>query len=55
MENKIYHTVGTFPKSNLKNVVRVKINISNTPVHDRPLYLLCTDTSIKSGGVNLVL
>jgi hypothetical protein len=42
MENKKYHTLGTVPNSNKQG-------------HERSLSWLGTDTSIKSGGVKLVL
>jgi hypothetical protein len=45
MKNIKYDTVGTIPKSNIKIVERGKIDTSNTN----------TDTSIKCGGVKLVL
>jgi hypothetical protein len=52
---KIYHTVGTVPKSNIKIVERGKIDTLNTLIHDCLLSCLGTVTSIKSGGVKLVL
>jgi len=55
MNNKKYHTVGIIPKSNIKILERGKIDTSNTQIHDRSLSLLGTDTSIKSGGVKLVV
>jgi hypothetical protein len=33
MENKIYHAVGTFPKSNRKIVERGKIDTPNVEIH----------------------
>ena len=49
--------VGTVPKSNIKIVQRDKIDTTKTQirVHDRSISWLGTDTSIKSGGVKLVL
>jgi len=44
---KKYHAVGTVLKSNRKVVERVKIDNSNTQIHDRSLYWLGTGTSIK--------
>ena len=38
-------------KFNIKIVERCKIDISRTHIHDLPLSLLGTRTSIKSGGV----
>ena len=54
MEKK-KHTVGTISKSNIKIVERGKINTTNTPIHVHSLSCLGTGTSIKSGGVLLVL
>ena len=48
-------TLGTIPKSNRKIVEKGKIDNLNTPVHDRSLSWLGAYTSIKSGGVKLVL
>jgi hypothetical protein len=47
--------LGTVPKSNRKIVEKGKIDNLNTPVHDRSLSWLGAYTSIKSGGVKLVL
>ena len=47
--------MGTIPKSNIKIVERGKIDIPKTQIHDYSLSWLGTDTSIKSGGVKLVL
>ena len=55
MKNKKYHTVGTVPKPNRKIEESSKIDTSNTQIHDRSLYWLDTGTSIKSGGVKIVL
>jgi len=55
MKNKIYHTVGTIPTSNIKIVERGTIDTPNTQIHDRPCYWIGTGTSIKCGGVKLVL
>ena len=40
---------------NKKIVERGQIEATNTQIHDRSLFWLGTDTSIKSGGVKLVL
>jgi hypothetical protein len=48
-------TVGTIPKSNIEIVERGKIYTTNAQIHDSSLPWLGTDTSIKSGGVKLVL
>jgi tRNA(Ile)-lysidine synthase TilS/MesJ len=45
---KKHHTVETIPKSNIKIVEKVKINTSNTKIHDCSLLWLGTDPSIKS-------
>ena len=50
-----YHSVETMPKSNIKVVERGKIDTPGTKIFDRTLSLLGTGTSIKSGGVKLVL
>jgi len=49
------HTVGTFPKSNIKTVERGKNDTStpNTQIHDRSLSSFGTCT--PSGGVKLIL
>ena len=52
-KNIQYHAVGTVPNSNSRN--RDKLDTSYTHIHDHPVYCLGTDTSIKSGGVKLVL
>ena len=46
-KNKIYHTVGTFPKPNRKFVERGKICIPKTQIHDRSLSWLGIGNSIK--------
>ena len=43
------------PKSNIKIVYRDKIDIPNVLIHNRSLSWLGTGTSIKCGGVKLVL
>ena len=43
------HTVGTFPKSNIKIVERGKIDTPDTQIHAHFLSWLGTGTSIKSG------
>ena len=55
MKSKKYHTFGTIPKSNIKIAERSKIDIPNPQVHDCSFSWLGTCTSIKSGGVKLVL
>ena len=55
MKNNKYHTVETVLKPNIKIVERDKLDTSNTQIHDRSLSWLGTGTSIKSGGVKLVL
>jgi len=55
MKNKYYHTVRTVPNSSRKFVDRNKIDSRNTQIYDRSLSWLDTGTSIKSGGVKLVL
>ena len=55
MKNKKYHTVRTIQKSNLKIVERGKNDPPNKQIHDRSISWLGTGTSIKSGGVKLVL
>ena len=55
MENKIYHTVGTVPKSNRKIVERGKIDTSNVEIHDISLSWSGTGTLIKKNtGIKLV-
>ena len=54
MKSKKYHTVGRFPKYNIKIVERGTIATFNTYIHERSLSLgICT--AIKSGGVKLFL
>ena len=48
-------TVRAGPKSNRKIVDKDEIDTPNTQIHDGSLHWLGTCTSIKSGGVNLVL
>ncbi len=50
-----YHIVGTIPKSNIEIEERGKIDAPNTQIHDHSLFWLGTGTSIKCGGVKLVL
>ena len=54
-KNKKYHTVGTIPKSNIKRKENGKIDTPNTQIYDCSLSWLGTDTSIKSGGVKLLV
>ena len=49
------HTLGTVLISNRKIVVRDKIDTTNTQIHDRSLSRAGIGTSIKRGGVKLVL
>ena len=37
MENKTYHSIGKFPKSNRKLVERVRIDTPSTPIYNRSL------------------
>jgi hypothetical protein len=53
--SKKYHTVGTVPKSNSKIVERGKINNLSTQIHDLSLFWPWMGTSVKSGGVKLVV
>ena len=53
MKNKKQKIPQTASKSNSKIVERV--NTLNTQIHDRSLFLINIGTSIKSGGVKLVL
>jgi hypothetical protein len=55
MKNNKYYAVGAIPKSNIKIVIRGKIDIPYTQMHDRSLSCLGTDTSMKSGGVKLIV
>ena len=52
MKNKQYHTVGTVLKSNRQVVERGNIDTPNNQIHDRSLFMVGTDTSINSGGLN---
>ena len=57
LKTKKTHTVGTIPKSNtcIKIEERGKMYTLIIQIHDRSLSRLGTDTSIKDGGVKLVL
>ena len=55
MKNKKFHIVDKLPKSNIKIVERGKTDTGNTQAQKRSLSLLDTDTSIKGGGIKLVL
>jgi len=55
MKDKTYRTVRTLPQSNIKIVETGKIDTSNTQIHDSSLFLLGAGTSVKCGGVKLVL
>ena len=50
MTNKKYHTVGTIPNSNIKNVERDKFDIPNKHIHDCSLSRLGTTIKIEGGG-----
>jgi hypothetical protein len=52
---KTYHTVRTISKSNIKIIVKVKIDTTYKQIHNHSLSWFGTDTSIKSGEVKLVL
>jgi hypothetical protein len=41
---------GSFPKSNRKIIIRGKIDIHSSHIHNHSLSWLCTGTSIKSRG-----
>ena len=45
----------TFPKSNREIVERGKTDTSNTQIYEGSLIWLVIDTSIKSGGISLVV
>ena len=56
MKSKINTTLfGTVPKYNIKIVERVKIDTTNTQIHNRSLSWLGTVTSINSGEIKQVL
>jgi hypothetical protein len=55
MKTKKYHIVDKLPTSNIKIVERGKTNTGNTQAQRRSLSLIDTGTSIKSGGIKLVL
>ena len=52
---RVYHTVGTVPKSNIKITKRDNIDTPNTQLHNRSLSWLGTGTKIKSGEAKLIL
>ena len=54
-QNKMYHTFRKFRKFNRKIVERIKIDTPITQIYDLSLSWLGTGTSIKSGGIKLVL
>ena len=54
-QNKKYHTVGKFQKSNWGIIERDKIYIPKTQIHDCSLSWIGTSISIQSGGVKLVI
>ena len=54
-KSKTYHTVGTIPKLNIKITRKSNSDITNVQIHHRSLSWLGTGTSIKCGGVRLVL
>jgi len=49
-KTKIYHTVGTIPKSNIKVVERGNLDTPNIQTHDRSFSWLDTGTTIKWHG-----
>ena len=55
MKNTKYSNVGTILKFNRTIIERGEIYILNTQIHDRSFSCLGTGTSIKSGGVKLVI
>ena len=55
IKNKKYHPVGTITKSNVIIVERGKIDTTTTQIRDLSLVWCGTGTSLKSGGVKLVL
>ena len=55
MEKKNSQTVETVPQSYRKFVDRGKIDTTKTYIHDHSISSLGTDTSMKSGGVQLVI
>ena len=55
MENEKYHTVGTVSKLTTEKVKRGKFDTQNTQIHERSYSCLEKGTSIKSGGIKLVL
>jgi hypothetical protein len=55
MMQKISHCLKQFQNATEKMAERVKITVPNTYLHDISLLWLSTGTSIKSGGVKLVL
>jgi hypothetical protein len=55
VKNKKYHTVGTIPNFDRRIVEKIKFDNLNTQIHDRSLSRLGTGTSIKSGGIKLIL
>lgn len=55
MKNKKYHTVGVISGSNIKIVKRCKFETPKAQIHDLPLSMLDTGTSIQIDGVKLVI
>ena len=55
MKKKDSTLLGTVPNPNRKIIERGQVNTPNTHVHDQSLSWLGTATSIKRGGVELVL
>ena len=55
MKNKPYQTSLTVPIANRKIIERGNVDTLNTQIHDSSLTCLGTGTSIKCGGVKLVL
>ena len=50
-----YDIIGTYPESNREIIERDQIGTPNMQIHDRSFYWVSTGTSIKNGGVKLVL
>jgi hypothetical protein len=55
MKHKKYHTVGTFSKSNSKNVETESLSIALTYIQDHSISGSCTTTSTIGGWVKLIL
>ena len=55
IKNKNHHTVGIVPKANSKIAERSKIDAPKTQIHDGALSCPGACTSIKGGGVKLIV